>query len=616
MRSSLVPYLTPNQVIPFTYCSSTDQGSQEAFVEPIEIIGKGGMGEVWSANIIQSSEDGHSISYPNLDQAVIKVFKPTDVTEKTLPSLLERFEKERVAHLLLLNPGIIRLLGNGLIAPENRPFNVLERGGRSCKSVISIFCQKQNRLKWISFGGQMMTSHYWLGDNSAPRLSQPLINEPFTRAYGRAIAKALGFAHGNGIIHRDMKPANTLLQVENVGGLMMPVEGTVKITDFGVTHIIGYEGEHTQVGSIVGSFYCMPLEQLKGKRNVNASADTFALGVILNELVTGLRLYPQHLEGINSYTYIEECKDFLGGLSCIDPGDYVDGLSKEFREFIKIATSRDQDNRFPDGMAMFEALCALPPLTTEHSVGNADTLFPISLDSDSMPPDSDRPPPPSERARDSDDFPTPAPQFQSVVAHLEDAKNRQEEIPRPAKLPSGTNPDSRLKSFFSGPIVMLSVMAIIAGIAVTLLISRMIETSPAKRVAQTVQPSTAHGADVSKASKPSASANLVTLDRNSAYQYALGLLKSHQSWTDAEHQLKRALELTPDAPEIYSKLALMSLKLSRRGEAKAFIAEALKRNPTSEVYYELAKVSNDLGESQQAKAYRDKAMQLEQERKK
>jgi serine/threonine-protein kinase len=89
----------------------------------------------------------------------------------------------------------------------------------------------------------------------------------------RQICRGLDYAHSNGIVHRDVKPANIML---------MP-NGTVKIMDFGIAKS---GGQVTNTGQVLGTPNYMAPEQVKG-RPLDGRSDLFSLGVILYEMLTG-----------------------------------------------------------------------------------------------------------------------------------------------------------------------------------------------------------------------------------------------------------------------------------------------------------------------------------------
>jgi serine/threonine-protein kinase len=103
---------------------------------------------------------------------------------------------------------------------------------------------------------------------------QPL---PVARAVDIAaqVAEGLAYAHQNGVVHRDVKPAN----------IMLSVTGRCKITDFGIARMRSAEVK-TQTGIVLGSPRYMSPEQVAGKR-AEPRSDIFSLGVILYEMLTG-----------------------------------------------------------------------------------------------------------------------------------------------------------------------------------------------------------------------------------------------------------------------------------------------------------------------------------------
>ena len=94
---------------------------------------------------------------------------------------------------------------------------------------------------------------------------------------GREIAEGLAAAHGRGLIHRDVKPANVWLEAPG---------GRVKILDFGLARAAAREGDLTRQGTIVGTPAYMAPEQARGEA-VDGRGDLFSLGVVLYRLCTG-----------------------------------------------------------------------------------------------------------------------------------------------------------------------------------------------------------------------------------------------------------------------------------------------------------------------------------------
>jgi serine/threonine-protein kinase PpkA len=94
--------------------------------------------------------------------------------------------------------------------------------------------------------------------------------------YIRQIASALGYAHSQGLIHRDVKPANILFRAD----------GTAVLSDFGIAKSLDDRTQFTQVGFAVGTPNYMSPEQARGL-DIDGRADLYALGVVLYEILVG-----------------------------------------------------------------------------------------------------------------------------------------------------------------------------------------------------------------------------------------------------------------------------------------------------------------------------------------
>jgi serine/threonine protein kinase len=204
-----------------------------------EKIGEGGMGEVWVAKQTE----------PVKRTVAVKLVKAGMDSR----AVLQRFEAERQALALMDHPNIARVFDGGMTA-DQRPFFVMELvNGLS----LTKFCDDAK----LDIRGRL---------------------ELFA-----AVCQAVQHAHQKGIIHRDLKPSNIL--VSRIDGRPVP-----KVIDFGVAKALGGslldESEATQFGVVVGTLeYMAPEQASRAGDDVDTRADIYSLGVILYELLTGLR---------------------------------------------------------------------------------------------------------------------------------------------------------------------------------------------------------------------------------------------------------------------------------------------------------------------------------------
>jgi serine/threonine-protein kinase len=95
------------------------------------------------------------------------------------------------------------------------------------------------------------------------------------------IASALLFAHQHGLVHRDVKPQNVLLNGD----------GRAKVTDFGIARSLDVQHGMTQTGTVLGTSYYIAPEQAQGKP-IDERTDVYSLSVVLYELLTGEVPFP------------------------------------------------------------------------------------------------------------------------------------------------------------------------------------------------------------------------------------------------------------------------------------------------------------------------------------
>ena len=116
-----------------------------------------------------------------------------------------------------------------------------------------------------------------------PSLDQVLRQGPLTTAetasIGSSLADALAYAHAQGVVHRDVKPANILIGAD----------GLARLTDFGIARLVD-TSTLTLTGTMLGTATYMAPEQLENHA-VGPSADVWSLGIVLLECLTGERVY-------------------------------------------------------------------------------------------------------------------------------------------------------------------------------------------------------------------------------------------------------------------------------------------------------------------------------------
>ncbi len=196
--------------------------------EILGLLGTGGMGSVYRARDAE------------LDEIVALKFLRRDLVAST--ALLERFRMEvklarRVTHVNVA-----------------RTFDIGEHGGE-----------------------RFLTMEYVDGHSLARVLVREGALAPQRACeIGLAIAAGLGAAHAAGVVHRDLKPDNVLLDQR----------GRVVLTDFGIARAT-FGGSATQPGGVVGTPAYMAPEQVEGLE-VDARADLYAFGAVLYEMLTGV----------------------------------------------------------------------------------------------------------------------------------------------------------------------------------------------------------------------------------------------------------------------------------------------------------------------------------------
>jgi serine/threonine protein kinase len=174
-----------------------------------------------------------------------------------------------------------------------------------------------------------------------------------SRTILRDIAQALEYAHGLGIVHRDVKPENVFVEKES---------GRALLSDFGIAHELTADTRLTIAGSAVGTPTYMSPEQIDGQA-VDARSDIYSLGLLGWELVTGLKPW----DGETLYGVIYKQKhESLPSIRSLRADCPV-----ELREAIDGAMRKSPDERW-DSAAEF--VRRLEAATIEAAADGADDL--------------------------------------------------------------------------------------------------------------------------------------------------------------------------------------------------------------------------------------------------
>ncbi|MBA3854415.1 serine/threonine-protein kinase [Pseudogemmatithrix spongiicola] len=273
----------PNTSALFERLRSATLGRYDIYAE----LGQGGMATVFLALDLA------------LDRKVaIKVLDPALATSA---ENVERFRREARVAASLNHPNIIGIYAVG-DDPELAYFVMKYVEGRALDSVVR------------ETGRQSVA---------------------FVRSVVAAAGRALHYAHTRGVVHRDVKPAN----------FMLDTDGWLIVTDFGIAKRDDTHGL-TLTGSIIGTPYYMSPEQFNGG-SVTPAADQYALGVVAFELLTGQQPFAGDTIG-------EVMKGHL-----LDPIPSVRTLRPDVPEHIDAAITRmlakEPGDRFPTLEAAVEA---------------------------------------------------------------------------------------------------------------------------------------------------------------------------------------------------------------------------------------------------------------------
>jgi serine/threonine-protein kinase len=187
-------------------------------------------------------------------------------------------------------------------------------------------------------GRPFIVMEYLPGGSLEERLRQGPVAPEQALEWLDEAARALDAAHAGGIVHRDVKPGNLLLDAE----------GSVHVADFGVARATGLDSL-TVAGTVVGTAGYLSPEQARGEQAGPAS-DRYALGVLAFELLTGRRPYERDTTAAEAAAHVHEPVPSIHERNPRLPP----ALDRTFRR----AMAKDPGQRFESSRAFVDALRA------------------------------------------------------------------------------------------------------------------------------------------------------------------------------------------------------------------------------------------------------------------
>jgi serine/threonine-protein kinase len=208
-------------------------------------------------------------------------------------------------------------------------------------------------------GGPYIVFEYVEGETLKQRIQRSgRLAVPEAVAYAIEIARALGAAHDRGIVHRDVKPQNVLVDHTGSG----------KVTDFGIARIVDQKSL-TAAGRVLGTTDYVSPEQAVGE-DVTGQSDIYSLGIVLFEMLTGD--VPFHGETAVTVA-MKHVREEPPDVQTLRPE-----ISSALAAVVDHCTAKDLEKRYPDTdelMADLEEVLAFETARTGQATGEAAAVL-------------------------------------------------------------------------------------------------------------------------------------------------------------------------------------------------------------------------------------------------
>jgi serine/threonine-protein kinase len=275
----------------------------------------------------------------------------------------------QATHLQLLTPVAIKFVIDPDVGDHDTSTRFL-REARTASSLTSEHVARVIDVGTLPSGCPFMVMDYLEGETFEERLAKGTLSVDEIVQVLIQACDGLAEAHGRGIVHRDVKPANLFLVQRPMRSIF------VKVLDFGISRVadprLAVKEGLTGTSAIMGTPQFMAPEQMTSTKMADARADVWALGVTMYRALSGR--YP-----FNAATLME-----LGALvlatEAVPLEHVVPGISPPLAAIVRQCLQRDPALRFASAAELQRALLSLPSLTaqpTPHATTDVAPALPM-----------------------------------------------------------------------------------------------------------------------------------------------------------------------------------------------------------------------------------------------